>query len=247
MKRLALIIVLGVVAVQWIHHSERRAHVRSQNTVVITPNNSRVEFSNEVDSRIVRVQFSADPVAPQPPEPPRAPEPPKPPRRGKKASRSVLAPVAPVVSHEAVGRLSATEDRAKADALRQLKEDVTKWLDRDVPSAWANLDSEVGKLLVETRVVPLERDYATVYKATIEANFSSERRAAIIARYQHEIVMTRLFKLGSGVGFTLVCLASLAGYIKADEATKGYYTKRLRVVSAAGVGAAGVALYHALV
>ena len=39
-------------------------------------------------------------------------------------------------------------------------------------------------------------------------------------------------------------LGAVSGYIRADEATKGYYTRRLRMLAAAGVGAAGVILYR---
>ena len=44
--------------------------------------------------------------------------------------------------------------------------------------------------------------------------------------------------------FVLICLAAVSGYIRTDEATKGYYTNRLRMLAAAGVGAAGVVIYQ---
>ena len=44
--------------------------------------------------------------------------------------------------------------------------------------------------------------------------------------------------------FVLICLAAVSGYIRTDEATKGYYTNRLRMLAAAGVGAAGAAIYQ---
>jgi len=50
--------------------------------------------------------------------------------------------------------------------------------------------------------------------------------------------------LGGGLAFLLTCLGVLSGYIRADEATKGYYTNRLRLLAAAGTGAAGMAIYH---
>ncbi len=50
--------------------------------------------------------------------------------------------------------------------------------------------------------------------------------------------------LGGSLGFVLICLAAISGYIRADEATKGYYTNRLRLLAAAGVGAAGVIVYR---
>ena len=42
----------------------------------------------------------------------------------------------------------------------------------------------------------------------------------------------------------MICLAAVSGYIRADEATKGYYTKRLRLLAAAAVGASGVLIYQ---
>jgi transposase len=48
------------------------------------------------------------------------------------------------------------------------------------------------------------------------------------------------------MGFVLTCLAAFAGYIRADEATRGYYTNWLRALAAAGVGASGVLIYQLL-
>ena len=50
--------------------------------------------------------------------------------------------------------------------------------------------------------------------------------------------------LGGALAFVLICLGAVSGYIRADEATKGYYTNRLRMLAAAGVGAAGVVIYQ---
>ena len=58
------------------------------------------------------------------------------------------------------------------------------------------------------------------------------------------MVRRRLINLGGSLGFFLICLAAVSGYIRAAEATKGYYTNRLRILTAAGVGAAGVIIYQ---
>jgi hypothetical protein len=52
--------------------------------------------------------------------------------------------------------------------------------------------------------------------------------------------------MGGGLAAILTGLAAVAGYIRADEATKGYYTNWLRVAAAAGVGASGVLIYQLL-
>ena len=59
-----------------------------------------------------------------------------------------------------------------------------------------------------------------------------------------QLVHRRLVVLGGSLAFVLICLAAVSGYIRADEATKGYYTNRLRMLAAAGVGAAGVVIYQ---
>ncbi len=61
--------------------------------------------------------------------------------------------------------------------------------------------------------------------------------------YNRDLVRHRLVTLGGSLGFVLICLAAVSGYIRADEATKGYYTNRLRLLAAAGVGAAGVIVF----
>jgi uncharacterized membrane protein len=78
------------------------------------------------------------------------------------------------------------------------------------------------------------------------AEFSAEDRAAIIAAYQRDLVAYRLALLAGIIGFVLTCLAALAGYIRADEATRGYYTNWLRALAAVGIGASGVLIYQLL-
>ena len=45
----------------------------------------------------------------------------------------------------------------------------------------------------------------------------------------------------------LACLAIFVTYVRADEATRGYFTNRLRLVALAAAGAAGYAVYRFLV
>jgi len=96
------------------------------------------------------------------------------------------------------------------------------------------------------RYQEIKKDYGTLHEATLRADFSTVRRDAFLAAYQREVVRDRLAVLAGILGFVLVCLAALAGYIRADEATKGYYTNYLRTLAAAGVGAAGVVVYRML-
>jgi hypothetical protein len=190
------------------------------------------------------------PVPPAPPRPPRAPKRPK-------AHALVSRPVAPPRPDDATAAKKgvegksvkipyplATEERARKDARRQLEEKVAEWVAPEVPRTWKVPARYVDAMVQHVDVTPRERDYGTMYEAAIRADFAPERRAEIVAAYQHDETVEKLSWLGALLAFVLVCLAVLSGYIRADEATKGYYTNRLRLAAATGVGAAGVLLYH---
>jgi hypothetical protein len=148
------------------------------------------------------------------------------------------------------GRLSATVERARDDARLQLERDVTEWLTPEVPTHWKPPAPLITRMILKTDVQPIVKNYGgrtyTIYEATLDANFSTETRSELLAAYHREVVARRLAILGGSLGFVLVCLAAVAGYIRADEATKGYYTPWLRAIAAAGVGASGVLIYQLL-
>lgn len=165
------------------------------------------------------------------------------------------------------GQVCVTEDRARADAFNALRAQVAEWLEPDVASArlvrslgpdgrqiggyrpgWTPPDRLVVPMIVRTAIEPYVsptfKDEGPFYRAKLTANFSPRHRAELVDAYNRELVRHRLFTLGGSLGFVLICLAAISGYIRADEATKGYYTNRLRLLAAAGVGAAGVIVYR---
>lgn len=144
------------------------------------------------------------------------------------------------------GRVSATEERARDDARRALEAKVSEWLAPEVPPSWRPDPRGLESMIVETRITPTEKPYGTVYTAEIDANFSDALRAEFVHSYDHVLVRDRLLRLGGLLAFLLICLAAVSAFIRADEATKGYHTKSLRLLAAAGVGAAGVLIYQLL-
>jgi len=162
----------------------------------------------------------------------------KPPKRGRRAVEAKAPPRDRVAyQHSSTarsisGRLSATEDRARNDARLQLDREVTEWLTPDVPTQWKPPAHLIGRMIGKIDVQPIVRDYGTLYEATLDVDFSPDHRGEIVAAYHREVVARRLAILGGSLGFVLACLAALAGYIRADEATKGYYTHWLRAVAA---------------
>jgi hypothetical protein len=148
------------------------------------------------------------------------------------------------------GRPSASPDRAEKDAFDRLNKKLAEWLRPEIERKdWSIPDPLVDAMIVDKHVQPVVLTYGepyTLYVAGYRLDFSPERRAKFVEAHRREMVLHRLGLLGGGLGFVLVCLGALAGYIRADEATKGYYTNRLRLLAATGVGVAGAAIYRVL-
>jgi hypothetical protein len=163
-----------------------------------------------------------------------------------------------------VGRVSASEDRAKQDLRQTVERAVSDWIAADVSPTWKVpsdvLDSmvqgsytqELTKNLIETGAgsalsgAPGVDGLYTLYRSGQQLDFSTGRKAQIVGMYHQDLANRRLQRIGGGLVLALAALAVFSGYIKADEATKGYYTKRLRVLAAAGLGVAGAVAYRIL-
>jgi len=153
------------------------------------------------------------------------------------------------------GRISVSRERARLDARERLREALADWLVPDVPRTWQAPTPLVEGMIREVEVKPVLRDpgspeledYRVMYVATLRADFTPEVREEFVVAYRREVFAHRVGLIGGILAFVLACLAILASYIRADEATRGYYTNRLRLLAAAGVGAAGVVAYKLLV
>jgi hypothetical protein len=146
-----------------------------------------------------------------------------------------------------VGRFGADKASAKLQARKSLEEAVHRWLgEAGISHSWKPPSKLIDGLILDTHVHTDVRPEYTVYLAAHLVDFSGAKRNKIFQVYEREVVGRRLVVMVGGLTFLLASLAGLAGYIRADEATKGYYTNRLRLLAAAGVGAAGVAIYKLL-
>jgi hypothetical protein len=141
----------------------------------------------------------------------------------------------------------STPERAEQDARTKLEQAVSAWLVPDAGPGWKAPAQLVDGLVQGPPAMrQIEREYATLDQAALKVDLSSDQRAAFIKAYHKEQGKKRIGLLGGVLTFVLACLGILTAYIRTDEATKGYYTNRLRMLAAAGVGAAGVGLYHFL-
>jgi hypothetical protein len=173
-----------------------------------------------------------------PPPPPLAPAPPR---------QQPPISVSPKETRLLTGLISATEERAKEEARKQLEKEVTDWLELSgVPRSWKPSTQQIDAMIIETTVEPVVKDYGTLYVAKLRLDVSPEQRALFTESYKRQLVHRRMVLLGGTLGFVLICLGAISGYIRADEVTKGYYTNRLRLLAAGGVGAAGAVIYKML-
>ncbi len=155
--------------------------------------------------------------------------------------------VSPNETRLLTGLISATEERANEEARKQLDKEVTDWLElAGVPRSWKPSTQQIDGMIIETIVEPVVKDYGTLYVAKLRLDVSPEQRAIFTESYKRQLVHRRMVMLGGTLGFVLICLGAISGYIRADEVTKGYYTNRLRLLAAGGVGAAGVLIYQML-
>jgi hypothetical protein len=142
----------------------------------------------------------------------------------------------------------ATPERARHDARTKLDRAVGDWLaGAGVPRTWTAPRALVDRLVRGEARRDVDRGYAVVYLDEISAEFSPRTQAPFVQAYDREIGGKRLVVIGAVILLLLVGLAAFSGYVRADEATKGYYTNRLRIAALAGMGAAGYAAYRVLV
>jgi hypothetical protein len=188
------------------------------------------------------------PIHPQPIVRVHAPAPPAPPAPPTPAPAAVPAVVKASVPQTVTGQLSANQQRAIADARHQLRSRIVHWLDPEVPGSWSPPTRLIDAMILgQPQIRQIQKDYGELFEATLTVDTSPARRNALIEVYNRQLVARRMASLGGALAFVLICLAAVSGYVRADEATKGYYTNRLRLLSAAGVGAAGVIIYHMVV
>ncbi len=195
----------------------------------------------------------APPVAPgfpglaegQPSRLPQVPAPPGPPAQQLPTHRTAQE------TRIVPGLISITPERSREEARKELQSLVTDWLEAaGVPRTWTPPAHLIDAMVLDGTKVdtvvkdddPVYKDHETLYVAKLKVDVSPERRATFVRTYQHQLVLKRMGFLGAGLAFVLTCLAAVSGYIRTDEVTKGYYTNRLRLLAAVGVGAAAVAI-----
>jgi hypothetical protein len=168
-------------------------------------------------------------------------------RAGHSTEATRVEAAAPSRTIEVQSLPKATEARAEEDARARLDSVVTPWLaEAGVSSDWAPPAKLVDALASDGSLRREDRDYGTVFIKTLNVDLSDSRREPFVQAFRRDVAGRRLLTLGEVLGFVLVCLGIVTGYIRADEATRGYYTGPLRLVAVGGLGLAGFALVRML-
>jgi hypothetical protein len=152
------------------------------------------------------------------------------------------------------GRRYATPQQALDDALRQAAEEARNYLQQAAPRPvqWKVPLSFVQDRLVQDQFVSqVDWDAEGVdsppfaepmYQAHVLVELTPAKRDALLRMWREEVLGERIRWLAAGSAFVLVLLATLAGYLRLDEATRGYYSGRLKLVAVVVVGVAALVL-----
>ncbi len=172
---------------------------------------------------------------------------PRPPKRDHRSAPPAPA-AAPRELRTVQSELMASVERSENDLTVQVKRAIVDWLAQDgVPASWTPPKGLVESMLVgKPAVEPVQWKDLQVFRASRQVDFSPSKKAELLEVFHRQQAGRRLAILGGGLVFVLSLLGAVAGYIRADEATRGYYTNPLRLVAAAGVLTAGAAVYGLL-
>ncbi|GIW87893.1 MAG: hypothetical protein KatS3mg108_2217 [Isosphaeraceae bacterium] len=147
------------------------------------------------------------------------------------------------VQTEIASAWMSTPERARRDFDALMREQIGRWLaDSGIDAGWSPPDRLIAGLKPAVVIEEQDRDYARLYRASAVLNFSEDQRTRFVREYDRQLAEKRLGILGGVLGFVLACLGVTTAYLRADEASRGYYTVRLRFLAAAAIGAAAVLL-----
>lgn len=150
-------------------------------------------------------------------------------------------------SWEVEGSGSTVSD-AEQQALEKVYGSVATYLHSRFPSLqWTPSTDFIREKLVknlakdETRDVP---DLGRVERVHLTVQVTPDDQKLILEKDRAYRVEHRALWLGQMLAAALVVLATIAGYVRLDEASKGYYSGWLRLAGTAVVATAAVSLWY---
>jgi len=145
--------------------------------------------------------------------------------------------------------LWATPDEARRDVLERAVDRAARFAAESAPRL--RLPPDRPTWLVEDHMLrepiffeEIDWTYGPMYRAHLLLDLSPDAREVLLSHWHHELVQKRMNQVGGGLGFLLVCVATLLGYLRMDDATRGYYSRWLAAGAVGVVGASAAALVH---
>jgi hypothetical protein len=153
----------------------------------------------------------------------------------------------PVRYRVVASELWATPEEALDDALDRaapIVRDFAAQADRRIKAAWQVPPRVLhDRIVTEEFLEKVDWTYGPMYRAHLLLELSPAKRDVLLGEWRQVKLQQRVGQLGAGLGFVLVCLAALLGYLRLDEATRGYYTGWLRAGLVALVAGSAAVLY----
>jgi hypothetical protein len=139
-------------------------------------------------------------------------------------------------------------DKAEEVALNKARDQVRAYLAHlDPPVRWQPEARWIDENLVKTRTAPQQvaSDDPLLDKAferTLQVEVGPKQYREIVEHDRQECMEQRQLLLARILAAVVALLVAVVGYLRLDEATKGYYTLWLRLGALGLVGAVGAAL-----
>lgn len=197
------------------------------------------------------------------PATPRTPPPPPPPRQELVVPDEPRVDPAPVARKSdragapiqlTVTGIGETHADAEEVAFEHAQQELAAYLrDQYPPIEWeppANYVKQVVKVNEEVPTNDYEAEKGMTHKVRVVLEITPEERVRIDQwdreyrqEQRAEVLQDRMGLLARIVGGLVVLLATIAGYIRLDDLTKGYYSGWLRLAAAGIILAVGAALW----
>jgi hypothetical protein len=155
----------------------------------------------------------------------------------------------PLHTEAVESELWATPDEARMNALEEAATRAAAFAAEAAPQLrgrWSVPTWFVQDFLLKEPIFVEEIDwrYGPMYKAHVLLDTAPDKREMILSHWNSTIVQKRVGQIGGGLGFLLVCVTTLLGYLRLDDATRGYYSRWLATGALAVVTASAAALYQ---
>jgi hypothetical protein len=176
-------------------------------------------------------------------------------------SHADARPPAPAGSAKAAGRPIAhkedvqgkgqTPDEARTSAVERARYVIAAYLESEFGEAEY---TPTAAYLHAARIVPLPQDidakqvpadeFGRTYKADVKVELTQEQVKEMRAQARQQRVEQRQHWMGLGLAGVMSLLLVAAGYLRLEEATKGYYTGLLRLSALGVLALAGFFIWH---